>query len=93
MNDQMPMFDDPAPVEQPPKKPRKPMRRKTAKIAAPKKLRKLRKLRAIKPIGKNVGDKYPPHVYRLIGTLMNLEIPLRNFVVEVTKALTNERPS
>jgi hypothetical protein len=91
MNDQMPMFEDPAPAEQqPPKKPRKPMRRKTAKIAAPK---KRRKLRAIKPIGKNVGDKYPPHVYRLIGTLMNLEIPLRNFVVEVTKALTNERPS
>jgi hypothetical protein len=24
---------------------------------------------------------------------MNLELPLRNFVMEVTKALTNERPS
>lgn len=68
MNDQMPMFDDPPPVEQPPRKPRK-------------------------PIEKSSGERFPKHVYDLVGKLMNLELPLRNFVMEVTKALTNERPS
>jgi hypothetical protein len=94
MNDQMPMFDDPPPVEVPPKKPRKPMKArkvKTAKIAAPKKRRKRRtvKVKQAEP-HKNV---HTPQTYRLIATLMNLELPLRNFVMEVTKALTNERPS
>jgi hypothetical protein len=50
MNDQMPMFDDPPPVEVPPKKPRKPMKARKAKavkgaamrITAQKKRRKRR---------------------------------------------------
>ena len=29
-----------------------------------------------------------PEVYHVIGDLMNLDIPLRNFAMEVTKALT-----
>jgi len=93
MNDQMPMFDDPvAPAEQPPKKPRlKPMRKKRkATKLFPKKptLKKLRKRRTVKSVEQHAGGKYPKHVYDVIGTLMNLEIPLRNFVMEVAKALT-----
>lgn len=88
MNDQMPMFDDPPPVEVPPKKPRKPMRRKAKKLTAakpvPKKRRKRRTVKSAEP-HKNY---HTPEAYRLIGTLMNLELPLRNFVMEVTKALT-----
>ena len=88
MNDQMPMFDDPIPpVEQPPKKPRKPMKARkvnTAKIASPKKRRKRRTIKQAEP-HKNV---HTPQTYRLIATLMNLELPLRNFVMEVAKALT-----
>ena len=90
MNDQMPMFDDPPPVEQPPKKPRKPMRKKRkAKAAVAPELKKHRKRRTIKqPKVEHAGGRYPKHVYDLVGKLMNLELPLRNFVMEVTKALT-----
>jgi DNA-binding protein Fis len=91
MNDRMPMFDDPIPpVEKPPKKPRqKPTR------AAPKPVKKRRKRRTVKPakVEQHNNGRYPKHVYDLVGKLMNLELPLRNFVMEVTKALTNERPS
>lgn len=87
MNDQMPMFDDPVPAAQPPKKPKKPSR-KSAKVAAPK---KRRKRRTVKPQPYKNPERKPvfsPEAYRLIGVLMNLDIPLRNFVMEVTKALT-----
>lgn len=90
MNDQMPMFDDPIrPAEPPPKKPRqKPMRRKAKKaVEKPKRAKKFRKRRTIKPTEPH-KNYHTPEAYRLIGTLMNLDIPLRNFVMEVTKALT-----
>jgi hypothetical protein len=91
MNDQMPMFDDPPPVEQPPKKPRKPMKpRKVKKAAEPKLARKRRKRRTVKvpKAEQHHGGKFPKRAYDLIGTLLTLDIPLRNFVMEVTKALT-----
>jgi len=56
MNDQMPMFDDPIPTEQPPKKPRqKPTRRKRGRPAvkvAPKPVKKRRKRRTVAPVAK-----------------------------------------
>jgi hypothetical protein len=94
VNDQMPMFDDPPPVEQPPKKPRKPMRRKAKKaVEKPKRAKKFRKRRIVNkiPFEKEkhpIVHLVPKHIYEVISTLMNLELPLRNFVMEVTKALT-----
>lgn len=93
MNDQMPMFDEPeVPAEPKPRKPRQKPTRKAAKIASPKKRRKRRTVKVPKA-EQHHGGRYPVHVYNLIGTLMNLDIPLRNFVMEVTKALTNKRPT
>lgn len=70
-------------------------RKRKAKVvfAKSKVVKKRRKRRTVKPVEKPVGDKYPPQVYGIIGKLMALDLPLRNFVMEVTKALTNERPS
>ena len=94
----LPMFDDP-PVQTepaPPKKPKpKPTRkrrvRKAVVLKPPKpdkiKRRKRRVARQPKPETHH-GGKYPTAVYDLIGTLMNLELPLRNFVIEVTRGLS-----
>lgn len=100
MND-LPDFNEPAAPTEPPK-PRKPgpkptrrKKRKVRKAAAlpvPKKRRKRRVSKHAVVAAQHHGGRYPPHVYNLIGRLMNLETPLRNFVMEVTKALGNERP-
>ena len=94
----LPMFDEqPAQSEPaPPKKPRpKPTRkRRVRKAVALKPLksdkikRRKRRVTKIKPAEQHHGGKYPQAVYDLIGTLMNLELPLRNFVIEVTKGLS-----
>ena len=94
----LPMFDEqPARTEPaPPKKPKpKPTRKRRARKAVvlkpPKpdkiKRRKRRVARRPKPETHH-GGKYPTAVYDLIGTLMNLELPLRNFVIEVTRGLS-----
>ena len=95
----LPMFDEqPAQSEPaPPKKPKpKPTRKRRSPVKAknlpiPKrasiKRRKRRVARQSKPETHH-GGRYSPEVYNLIGRLMNLELPLRNFVIEVTKGLS-----
>jgi len=80
------MFDD-TPAETAPKKPKpKPTRKRRRKLGA---VRKQRVARTPSPqISERAASKFPPEVYRVIGELMNLDIPLRNFAMEVTKALT-----
>lgn len=83
MND-LPEFNTPeAPSPQPPRrKPRKPM-----KVAAPKKRRRKRRVARVKPAEVHANGKFTPEIYRLIGALLNLETPMLNFVMEVTKGL------
>jgi hypothetical protein len=87
--DDMPNFDSPptATEPKPPKKPRQKPTRKARKAIAtmPKRRRKRRMVRA-KPVEQPV--KLPLEIYKLIGTLLNLETPMLNFVVEVTKGLS-----
>jgi hypothetical protein len=88
--DDMPDFNTPnAPPLIPPKKPKpKPVRQARKAVAAMPKRRRKRRVARIKPVEQHAGGKYPPEIYRLIGTLMNLDLPLRNFVIEVTKGLS-----
>ena len=94
----LPMFDEPPARTEPapPKKPKpKPTRKRRARKAVvlkpPKpdkiKRRKRRVARRPKPETHH-GGKYSPEVYNLIGRLMNMELPLRNFVIEVTRGLS-----
>jgi len=98
--DNLPDFEQPAPTEAPsPKKPRrKPTRlrqeassrqaRKSAKIkAAPK--RRPKKVRAPRKVAPSASNSlFTGEMYRLIGQLMNLDIPARNMIMEVVKGLT-----
>ncbi len=96
MNQNLPMFEDPAPQAEPtgPKKPRrKPVKR--AKKAAPKVVKKPRRKVSKHPaLGapynreSNHGGKFTPDVYAAIAALMALDIPARNLTMEVAKALT-----
>ena len=98
MNDPLPSFDQIPPQEAPapPIKPKpKPTRkRRVRKAVALKPLksdkikRRKRRVTKIKPAEQHHGGKFPPAVYDLIDALMNLELPLRNFVIEVTKGLS-----
>ena len=63
-----------------------PPKRQKPKPTRKKRGRPLKK--AVKAAPKQANGKYPSKVYELIGRLMNLELPLRNFVIEVTKGLS-----
>jgi len=89
--DDMPNFDTPpaATDPKPPKKPKpKPTRKLRKAMSTIPKRRRKRRVARVKPVEQHAGGKYPPEIYRLIGTLMNLDLPLRNFVIEVTKGLS-----
>ena len=93
MFDEQPAQTDPAPPKKPKPKPTRKRRvRKAVKVAAPKRVPvKRRKRRVVKPRSYKNPEQNPacsPEAYRLIGTLMNLELPLRNFVIEVTRGLS-----
>ena len=81
MND-MPMFDDP--IETKPAPPKKPKPRPTRKRRG----RPAKKAVKAAPKPQHHGGRYPPEIYRLIGTLMNLELPLRQLVMEITRELS-----
>jgi hypothetical protein len=99
MFDEPPAATEPNPPKKPRQKPTRRKRRDSAKaknLPAPKRGRP-RKRRVAKspllaaPYGKSVASPFlpmAPQVSRLIGELMNLETPLRNFVMEVTKGLS-----
>lgn len=89
MDQKLPMFDD-TPAETAPKKPKpKPTRKRRRKMAVVRKQRVARvspEQRMAKLETKmNFND---PDTIKVIGALMNLEIPQRFFAMEVTKALT-----
>ena len=82
--DDMPMFDDPITKQDAPKKQKpKPTRKRRRKIAVARKQRTARSYTLTE-----AATLLTPKTMQLISALMNLEIPLRNFVMEVTKALT-----
>lgn len=49
--------------------------------------KKRKKRRTVAPRAEHAGGKFPKEVYDLISRLMNLETPLRSFVIEVTRTL------
>jgi hypothetical protein len=89
--DDMPNFDSPpaATEPKPPKKPKpKPTRQVRKAVAAMPKRRRKRRVVRTKPVETHAGGKFTPEIYRLIGALLNLETPMLNFVMEVTKGLS-----
>jgi hypothetical protein len=90
--DEMPEFNTPYPdPPHPPKrKPRKPMKRRAQPLSVTinkGRRRKRRTIKRVKPAEVHANGKFTPEVYRLIGALLNLETPMLNFVMEVTKGL------
>ena len=92
--DDLPTFETPPEpvVDVPIKKPRKPMKRSRGrpkgKVKGPRAVKRKRRVARQPKPETHHGGKFPPAVYDLIGALMNLELPLRNFVIEVTKGLS-----
>jgi hypothetical protein len=89
--DDMPNFDSPpaATEPKPPKKPKpKPVRQARKAVAAMPKRRRKRRVARVKQVEQHAGGKFTPEIYRLIGALLNLETPMLNFVMEVTKGLS-----
>ena len=82
MDQKLPMFDD-TPAETAPKKPKpKPTRKRRRKLGA------VRKQRVARIVKSEPHYSVSPDVLKAISVLMNLDLPLRNFAMEVTKALT-----
>ena len=88
-----PVFEEPAPRKQ---KRRARVEGKPSKAARrlewhpgsePVKVKRPRKPRVVKQ-DKPHGGKFTNEMYKLIGALMELDIPSRNLVMEVAKALT-----
>lgn len=84
--------ETPAEQQPSPKKPRrKPMKRRKVKAAVEKpvvKRRKRRVRKAPKAVEQHTGGRFTPEVYRVLGALLNLETPLRNFVIEIAKGVS-----
>lgn len=92
----LPSFDPPPQTEPPsPKKPRRKPQRRAVKAAAVVRKRRVPKKRAKRVSSgwtgekeQHAGGRFTPEVYRLIGTLMALDAPTRNLVIEVAKGLS-----
>jgi hypothetical protein len=68
------------------------MKRRKVKAAVKKpvvkKRRKRRVRKAPKAVEQHAGGRFTPEVYRVLGALLNLETPLRNFVIEIAKGVS-----
>ena len=99
--DNLPDFEQPAPTEAPsPKKPRRrPTRRKSppkkaaVRVVAPKRPRKVRpaRKRVVTPMStKNThhGGRFTVEAYRLIGLLLEQDVPNRNLIMAIVKGMS-----
>jgi len=101
MDSTLPDFEQPpASIEPAPKKPRRkptkrkrPVKKAAVRVAAPKRPRKVRpaRKRVVTPMNTkntNHGGRFTVEAYRLIGLLLEQDVPNRNLIMAIVKGMS-----